>query len=357
MDINSNQLTKIIADNIIKIGFLAFIIGWCFLIILPFLTPVLWALLISVILHPIYMTLAEKLGGKKKISALILTLAMLAIILVPSGLFMGSLVEGAKNIGTELKGKEFQVPPPTSDIKDWPLIGERAHAAWDLASSNIQGFVEKYNEELAKLGSGILSRVVGTGMGILQFIISVIIAGVLLTYSESGGLFSHKFFKKVVGNQGIQLLDLCNNTIRNVAKGVLGVALIQGFLIGLGLLFAGVPYAGLWALICFALALVQLPATIVIIPVIIYLFSNDTGAMTIIWSIYLIAASISDNILKPIMLGKGAPVPMLVIFLGVVGGFITSGFIGLFVGAIILSVGYTLLIAWVEDQGQAIEEN
>ncbi len=350
MNFNSNQLTKIIADNIIKIGFLAVIVGWCFMIIMPFLTPVLWAILISVILHPLYLSLAEKLGGKKKLSATILTLAMLAIILVPSGMFMGSLVDGAQNIGSQLKGKEFEVPPPNAEVKDWPLIGERSYAAWELASSNIQGFVEKYNEELATIGGGILSRVVGTGMGILQFIVSVIIAGVLLTYSESGSLFTDKFFKKVVGDQGSQLLDLCNNTIRNVAKGVLGVALIQGFLIGIGLLFAGIPYAGLWALICFALALVQLPPTLVVIPVIVYMFSNDSGIMTIVWSIYLIAAAISDNILKPIMLGKGAPVPMLVIFLGVVGGFITSGFIGLFVGAIVLSVGYKLMIAWVEDQ-------
>lgn len=350
MQINPNNLTKIIADNIIKIGFLAFVIGWCFLIIMPFLAPVLWAILISVILHPLYVNLANKLGGKKKLSATILTVAMLAIILVPSGMFMGSLVDGAQEIGTQLKDKEFSVPPPNAEVKDWPLIGKKAYAAWDLASSNLQGFVEKYNEELASVGGGILSRVIGTGMGILQFVLSVIIAGVLLTYSESGGLFTDKFFKRVIGDQGAQLLELCNNTIRNVAKGVLGVALIQGFLIGVGLLLAGVPYAGLWALICFGLALVQLPPTLVVVPIIIYLFSNDSGVMTIVWSVYLIAASISDNVLKPIMLGKGAPVPMLVIFLGVVGGFITSGFIGLFVGAIILSVGYKLMIAWVEDQ-------
>ena len=320
------------------------------MIIMPFLAPVLWAILLSVILHPLYLSLATKLGGKKKLSATILTLVMLAIILVPAGLFMGSLVDGAQNIGSQLQAKEFEVPPPNAEVKDWPLIGERAYNAWNLASSNIQGFVEKYNEELANIGGSILSKVIGTGMGVLQFIVSVIIAGVLLTYSESGGLFTDKFFKRVVGDQGAQLLDLCNNTIRNVAKGVLGVALIQGFLIGIGLLLAGIPYAGLWALICFALALVQLPPTLVVIPVIIYMFSGDSGVMTVVWSIYLIAAAISDNILKPIMLGKGAPVPMLVIFLGVVGGFITSGFIGLFVGAIILSVGYKLMIAWVEDQ-------
>lgn len=350
MKIDSNNLTKIIADNLIKLGFIAIIIVWCGMIIAPFLTPVLWAILISVILHPLYIGLSNKLGGRKKLSATILTLIMLAIILVPSGLFMGSLVDGAQEIGSQLQSKEFEVPPPNDSVKEWPLIGERTWAAWNLASSNGQGFVEKYNEELASVGGKLLGAVLGTGMGVLQFVLSVIIAGILLTYSEMGNSFSEKLFVRVAGTDGTKLLALCNNTIRNVAKGVLGVALIQGFLVGLGFLFAGIPYAGLWALICFGLALVQLPPTLVVIPVIMYMFSIDSGIMTIVWSIYLVLAAISDNVLKPIMLGKGAPVPMLVIFLGVVGGFIVSGFIGLFVGAIVLSVGYKLMIAWVEDQ-------
>jgi predicted PurR-regulated permease PerM len=275
---------------------------------------------------------------------------LLLIILVPSILFTSSLVEGAQNLGEQLETNQFEVPPATDKVKEWPFIGERAYNAWTLASSNIEKFATTYSEQLAAVGKSILASIVSTGTGILQFILSVIIAGILLTYSDSGGKFTETLFNRISGNQGTNLLNLCNNTVRNVAKGVLGVAFIQGFLIGIGMLLAGVPYAGLWTLICFILAMIQLPPTLIVIPVIVYLFSQDSGVMTIVWSVYLILASISDNFLKPILLGKGAPVPMLVIFLGVVGGFIASGFIGLFIGAIVLSVGYKLMIAWVNDK-------
>ncbi len=349
MNINPTNLTKLIADNIIKIGFLAILVGWCFLLISPFLAPVLWGILISVILHPMYTGLAKKLGGKKGWSATILTLGMLAIILIPTFLFMGSLVDGAQNLGAQLESKSFNINPPNESVKEWPIIGKKTYDIWALASNNLQAFAEKYSEELANVGRSILDTVVGTGLSVLQFVLSIIIAGVLLTYSESGNSFSKKLFVRIAGKEGEEILELTNGTIRNVAKGVLGVALIQGFLVGIGLLFAGVPYPGLWALLSFGLALIQLPVTLLIIPIIIYMFSLDSGIMTIIWSIYLVLAAGSDNFIKPILLGKGAPVPMLVIFLGVMGGFITSGFIGMFVGAIVLSVGYRLMISWVDD--------
>jgi len=350
MKLSTHNLTKIIVDNIIKIGFIAIIVGWCFKILTPFLGPVLWAILIAVILQPLYETLSKKLGGKKGLSATMLTLLLLIIILAPSILLTSSLVEGAQNIGEQLASNQFEVPPPTDEVKEWPLIGEEAYNTWTLASSNFEKFATTYSAQLSSVGKGILGSIVSTGTGILQFILSIIIAGILLTYSDSGGKFTENLFNRISGNQGTKLLHLCNNTIRNVAKGVLGVASIQGFLIGIGMLLAGVPYAGLWTLICFILAMIQLPPTLIVIPVIVYLFSQDSGIMTIVWSVYLILASMSDNILKPILLGKGAPVPMLVIFLGVVGGFIASGFIGLFIGAIVLSVGYQLMIAWVNDE-------
>ncbi len=355
MNINPHNLTKLIADNIIKIGFLAILIGWCFLLISPFIAPVLWGILISVILHPMYSGLTKKLGGKKGWSATILTVGMLAIILIPTFIFMGSMIDGAQNIGTQLESESFTISPPNESVKEWPLIGKKTYAVWALASSNLQAFVEQYSEQLASFGRVILNKVLGTGLSVLQFVLSIIIAGVLLTYSESGNSFSKKLFVRIAGKEGEEILELTNGTIRNVAKGVLGVALIQGFLVGLGLLFAGVPYPGLWGLLSFGLALIQLPVTLLVIPIIIYMFSLDSGIMTIIWSIYLIIAAASDNFIKPILLGKGAPVPMLVIFLGVMGGFITSGFIGMFVGAIVLSVGYRLMISWVEDD-DTIEE-
>lgn len=157
-----------------------------------------------------------------------------------------------------------------------------------------------------------------------------------------------KFLKKLVGDKADEYADVAYKTVGNVVKGILGVAFIQALLIGLGFLFAGVPGAGLWTLLVFMLAVLQIPPAIIVIPIIVWLFSALETTPAIIWTIYLLIASLSDNILKPILLGKGAPVPMLVIFLGVIGGFILSGFIGLFTGAIVISLGYKLFVAWLD---------
>jgi len=350
MKLNSFDLTKNTVDVIIRIGFLGLLVAWCAIILVPFLMPVLWGILISIILHPLYWSLSQKLGGRTKLSSFILTLIMLLIILVPSVLFMDSLIVGAKQIGNQLESGKVNLPPPTDEVKGWPLIGERTYNAWSLFATNLEGAMNKYEGQLSSLGKGILGAILGTGKGIIQFIFSVIIAGVLLNYSDEGNSFANKFFKKLAGEKGASITDLSNQTIRNVAKGILGVAFIQAFFAGIGFLLAGVPYAGLWALLVLMLAIMQLPPAIVFIPVIVYLFSNDSGFASIAWSVYFIIVGLSDNFLKPILLGKGAPVPMLVIFLGSIGGFFTSGFIGLFVGAIVLSLGYQLMIAWVNDQ-------
>jgi predicted PurR-regulated permease PerM len=158
-----------------------------------------------------------------------------------------------------------------------------------------------------------------------------------------------KFFRKLIGEKGDEFADMTYKTVGNVVKGILGVAFIQAVITGIGFLLAGVPFAGLWTLFVFILAVLQIPPAIVVYPIIVYLFTYLNMGMAIFWTAYLLIAGFSDNILKPILLGKGAPVPMLVIFMGVIGGFIFSGFIGLFTGAIIISIGYKLLIAWIND--------
>jgi predicted PurR-regulated permease PerM len=162
----------------------------------------------------------------------------------------------------------------------------------------------------------------------------------------------------VAGNRGDEFAGVVNMTIGNVVKGILGVALIQAIITGLGFLFAGIPLAGLWTLLVFIFAVLQLPPAIIVVPIMAYMFSEKELTPAIIWTIYLMIAGLSDNILKPILLGKGAPVPMLVIFIGVIGGFIFSGFIGLFTGAVVMSIGYKLFISWLDTSAQdEVEES
>lgn len=152
------------------------------------------------------------------------------------------------------------------------------------------------------------------------------------------------------------MVESAELTVRNVAKGVLGVAIIQSLLAGIGFVLAGIPLAGLWILVCLVLSIVQIGILPVSVGVIIYIWgAADTGTATI-FTIWMVLVGVSDNILKPILLGKGAPAPMLVVFLGAIGGFMVSGFIGLFTGAIILTLGYKLMISWLESTDEKLEE-
>jgi predicted PurR-regulated permease PerM len=348
MAINDKTFDTVV-NIIIRLVFLFLLVAWCFQILTPFVNPVIWALLLAVVLDGVYSGLANKLGGRKKLSATIITLILLAVVIIPSYMFFESIIGGIKDIGTAMESGTLKVPPPTDQVKDWPLIGEKTYNAWLLASQNLEGAIDTYSEQISSLGSKLLSSIAGLAGGIFQFILASIIAGILMASSESGANFAKKLFIKIVGERGEEFLDISTLTIRNVAKGILGVALIQAFFFGVGLMLAGVPYAGLWALVVMILAIVQLPPTFVSVPVIIYLFSVDSALAATLWTIYFVVIGASDNFLKPILLGKGAPVPMLVIFLGAIGGFIATGFVGLFIGAIVLSLGYKLFETWLDE--------
>ncbi len=347
---DSKNPTKVAVDLVIRIGILLLLIAWCFRILAPFLSPVLWAILLAVALYPLFSVLSKRLGGSDKLSAIILTISLLALILIPTSLFFGSLVEGVQTYGEQMVNKEFSVPPPNDDIKEWPLVGEKLHGIWMTAFNNIDDLINQYEDQIASFGKSVLNSFLGTSLTFFQFILSIIIAGILLATSKQGGTFTYSLFKRIVGERGEEFANICKVTIKNVAKGILGVAIIQSTLAGIGFLLAGIPFAGLWFLISLILGIIQVGPALVIIPVIIYIFSTTSTLAAILWSIYFVIVMLSDNILKPILLGKGAPVPMLIIFLGSIGGFMNSGFVGLFVGAIILSLGYKLFIAWVEEK-------
>jgi predicted PurR-regulated permease PerM len=357
---NNSSLHKSISTSIeitIRLIFLFILIAWCLSILLPFISIVLWAVIIAVSVEPIYTAINNKLGKKPAWSSFIVVLVFLTIIILPSYFAVNALVSNVSEISESFEKGSVVVPPPNESVADWPLIGEKVYGAWSAASSNLEKFLGSYETQLANLGKWLMSTVLGIGIGILQFILSIIIAGVLLATTGTGN-FAKQIFGKLVGKRGDEFAELCDKTVKNVTKGILGVAFIQSFLLGLLFFLAGVPYAAVWAALVLLLGIIQLPPTLVSIPIIIWLYSAISPTMATVWTILILLASLSDNILKPILLGKGAPVPMLIIFLGAIGGFILSGFIGLFTGAIVLSLGYELFMAWLNDNesGQDVSE-
>ena len=342
-----------IYDTSIRLLFLALIMGWCLMILVPFTSIMLWGFILGIAFSPLHSKLAKMMGGKASLSSLILVLACLAIFIIPGWFFLDALIDNVKELRTSfLDGSLKLPPPPSASVKTWPVIGEKLYEIWYLASTDLGAIAIKYKSELVGVGSKIAKGMLSVGGGIFQLLVALIIAGVLLAIQDTGEAV-RKVVRKLAGERGDEFTDIIKMTVGNVVKGVLGVAFLQAILVGIGFFLAGIPYAGIWTLLVFLLAVLQIPAALVVIPVAVYLFSERSTGAAIMWTVFLLLGGLSDNILKPILLGKGAPVPMLVIFLGVIGGFMLSGFIGLFTGAIVMSIGYKLFIVWINTSPTA----
>ena len=344
-------------DIAIRIGVIALVIALCFAILRPFISPVMWGIILAITLFPACKKLSGILGDRVKLASTLISAVMLLGIILPSIQMVGSLVSGTKSISERMQSGEIKVPPAPDNIETWPLIGNSLEHVWDEASENLKATLVRFQPQLKAVSLWLLKAASGTALGLLQFALAIIIAGILMANAKGSGNMAKTLFVRLAGERGAGFADIATKTVRNVVKGILGVAIIQALLAGIGFWVAGVPAAGLWAFICLFLAIIQIGLFPVVIPVVIYMFySADTSTAGLLTG-WLILVSLLDNFLKPILLGRGAPVPMLVIFLGAIGGFLSMGFIGLFVGAVILSIGFKLFQAWLDEVSQPVTNN
>ncbi len=335
-------------DTILKIVVLFLLIAWCIGIILPFIQPVIGGAIIAIALYPFFARVKRWLGNRNMLAGVLLTLLLLVILLLPAIWLIKSLVR-IESLVTQFKNQTLMIPPPDPSVAGWPLIGKPISKIWLLASQNLESVIITYKEPLSKLGMKILGGLGGLGTSLILFFLSLIIAGAFLIKADALADFVRKLIHRLAGEKSDEIIHIAGVSIRNVAKGILGVAFFQFIAAGTVFMLAKVPFPGLWALAVLVLAILQLPSVIVILPVIIYLFSVKELLSAILWAIALVAIGASDNVLKPLLMGKGSPVPMLVIFIGAIGGFIFSSFTGLFTGAIVLSVCYNLIVHWIGE--------
>ncbi len=333
----------------IHIGLVALLLFWCFKIGRPFIEIIVWGIIIAVAIHPIYIRLKSALGGRDRLAATLITIFALIFLLVPTIMLSDSLIDTAREVATQLEDGTLKVPPPSESVRSWPVIGEPVYNLWNLGSQDLEATVNKMAPQLRKYGISLLSAAANAGVGILAFVVSIIIAGVFLANADGSHQAALTFFRRLAGERGANFVELAAATVRSVAQGILGVAIIQAVLGGLGCLVAGVPGAGLWALLVLLVAVVQLPPLLILGPIIVYVFSASSTITATLFAIYSVLVSISDPFLKSLLLGRGVDVPMLIIFIGAIGGFITSGIIGLFVGAIVFTAGYKLFLRWLEE--------
>ena len=346
-------------DVAIRLAFVGFIVVWCSRIIKPFFMPVLWGLVISVALYPVFLKLKGWLGGRNNLAGVVFIVVSLALVITPTGMLTDSMISGATRLKDAMEEGTLTVPPPSESVKEWPAVGEKVHATWLQASRDLEGAASKYSGQLKALASWMAGSIAAMGGTVVQTIFSLILAGVFMMHAVGGGRVAYVFANRLGGEQGCELVTIGIATIRSVVKGVLLVAMIQGLMAAAGLVFAGVDGAGFWAVLVMVVAIMQLPPILILGPIAAYVFSaNDSTTVAVIFLIWSLIVSGADGFLKPIFLGRGVAVPMLVILVGAIGGMIGAGIIGLFLGAVVLSLGYKLIEAWLgENWSQEDDQN
>ncbi len=340
-------------ETTIRLMVLLFVIAWCLMIMYPFLSIILWSATLSMALLPLHKILAQKFKGKPKTASIVIVFGILVLLLLPSGMLMFSVVDEVATLKTLYKNGMLTIPSPNVKVKDWPVIGEKLYDTWYAASVNLKQLIIEHKDQIIEPAKKIAHSLLGVIGGIFMITVSTIIAGILLTVEGLGNSLRN-FFRKLIGSRGDEFADITVKTVSSVVKGILGVAVLVALLHAAIFLLAGIPFAGILTLLIFILCVLQIPAIIVTLPVFIYLFSEKEPLVAVLWSILLVIAGLSDNVLKPLLLSKGASVPTLVIFIGVVGGFILSGFIGLFTGAIVMSLGYKLFEGWMQSNNEDV---
>ncbi len=333
----------------VQIGALVLLLAMCYRILSPFIYILAWAVIIAVSIYPAHQWLKARLGDREKMAAVVLVIIALAILLIPTWLVAESTITGLHTVAEDFRDGSVSIDPPSPSVAEWPLIGDKVYGIWSAASTNLEETMNQFAPQLRKLGQKALSFAGGSVVTVLQFVLSIIIAGALITNAAGGYKLAGSVATALVGpERGIPLTDMSIQTIRSVFKGVLGVAFIQAFFAAAGLIVMDVPAAGLIAGVVLVFAIVQLPVLIVLGPVAVWVFSVAEPVPATLFAIYAVVVSVSDAFLKPMLLGRGVEVPMLVILLGAIGGAFTGGIIGLFVGAVVLALGYEILRAWLE---------
>jgi predicted PurR-regulated permease PerM len=335
-------------DAAIKIGLIAILALWCLQIIAPFAIIFLWATIMAIAFNPLCTRLSGLCGGRRGPVAVVLTLVSVGLLVGPVGSLGAMFVQDLAQFVTMVQEGERDLPPPQESVRDWPLVGPAIYDFWTLAATNLRDALQTIEPQIKSAGQMLLSGVANTGLGLLQFLVALIIAGFLIIRPDRANRAALAVAERMAGPRGEHLVNLIENTIRTVTRGVLGTAVIQTLFAGLGMVVAGIPGAGLWTVVCLLLAVIQVGPGIVLLGTVIYMFSEASTLAAVLYTAWVVPVTLLDNVLKPILMGRGSEVPVLVTFLGVIGGTFAYGLIGVFVGPVVLAVGYALFASWVK---------
>jgi predicted PurR-regulated permease PerM len=358
LDIELEQrLSRKLLDTFIRAGVIFVMAMLCYRIFSPFIALMAWSVILAVTLYPAHQRLARRMRGKQGLAATLLVLVGIVLIGVPTALLMASLGESLQHLVASMRDGSIKIPAPSPGVAAWPLIGERIHALWSQAYADLPALIQSMQPHFRDLLRQTLEVVAGIAGGMLLFLFSFIVAGIIMAFGQSGARAIRAIFTRLLGaRRGEEFAVLSTATVRAVALGVLGVAFIQAIVVGLVLLVAGVPFTGVLALVVLVIGIVQVPALVVSLPVIVYIWASGSYGSTaaVIYTVLLLIAGSLDNFLKPLLLGRGVAAPMVVVLLGALGGLASSGLLGMFVGATFLTLSYQSFMWWVANSPDVI---
>jgi len=358
-------VSRKVIDLFIRVGLIWFLVIRCYQIFKPFIGILLWSVILAVAIYPFHALIARKMGGRNGRAATILILAIVLSVFIPTTLLVFSFADSTTDLVKQIQSGTLQVPVPSTLVARWPLVGGKLYELWSAAHEDIGGLLTKYEPKITLVTKEVLGYAASAGSSVLMFLVALVIAGIWMAYGESSHATAKAIAKRMAGDEkGDSLVALSTATIRAVAQGVIGIACVQALLLGAGFILVGIPAAGIWALLVLLLGIVQIPAALVSLPTVIYVFyTNDSTSVAVMFAVYTVVAGSVDNVLKPLVLGRGVDAPMPIILLGALGGMASAGIIGLFVGSVLLALGYQLFMAWVyrenkdedEDAGEGIQ--
>ena len=345
------DIRRDLARNTLAILCILGLIGLALWVLRPFLAATVWATMIVVASWPWLLALEARCGHRRTPAVLVMTLGLLLLLVLPLWLAIDTIVEHADALSGAAQGIiDNGLPPPPAWLAGVPLVGERLAALWQqFAAGGAPGLVAKLTPYAADTGKWALAQVGGLGGMLIQFLLIVTIAAILYAGGESGARLCRRFGRRLAGERGENAIILAAQAIRGVALGVGGTALVQTLLGGLGLAVAGVPFAALLSAVMLLLCIAQVGPGLILFPAVAWMYwSGDTGWATflLVWSIVVTTL---DNVLRPMLIRRGADLPLLLILAGVIGGMLSFGLIGIFVGPVVLAVTWTLTLAWIED--------
>lgn len=333
----------------IRLGILGLLLYWSFVLIEPFISIAIWSVVLTVALYPVYEWIVGLLGGRRLLAAAVLTIVSLLVVIGPATWLALGLIDSFRMASEQLDLSVLAPPPPPATIKEWPIVGQPIYQFWQLASTNLAAAFAKIAPQLKPLGGTLLGIATETGTGAVKFFIAIVVAGFLFSPApalvESLGMF----LTKIAPERGEEFIRLAGNTIQTVSRGVIGISALQAFLAGLGFMVAGIPGASLLTSLVLILGIIQIGPSIIILPLIVWSWWRMDTMSALLFTVYMIPVNLMDNLLRPFVFGRSLDTPMLIILIGVIGGTISHGITGLFLGPIILAVIWSLLTAWVKE--------